>query len=263
VIHGVSSNYACQNCCPDSFLQGWVSPGWDQGFIGDTGWWYAWEQAQNCCGSWQSPFHPSAGWSGSDFGICSCDGIGFGFMEAPGTSTISASWSSYRWGSFESGNPNECNSIEENVLADAICEVLFGSVDFTTVTFSNITANFNQFGSATLNMGNASGGTTACTQSASNAFDIVVKFNLPSGAASISHPSVGTFVTDNSRQQWQYTSFSFENVSYSAPPHGDMRINLFRARPNAPKDSISLQIRGTYESGETWTGSATVHLACP
>lgn len=263
VVSGISSNYACQNCCPDSFLSGWVDPGGVTGFIGDSGWWYAWEQTQNCYGTWQSPFQVLPNWSSSNFGVCSCDGFGFGFSEGPGLSTMSATWSSYRWGSFESGNPNECIPIEENVLAEALCEVLFGDVDFTTVRFSDITSNFNQFGSATLNMGNASGGTTACTQSASNSFDIVVKFNMPSGASSIAHPSVGTFVTDNERQQWQYTNFSFENVSFSAPPRADMRIRLFRARPNAPRDSISLQIRGSYGSGESWTGSATVHLACP
>jgi len=32
---GVSSNYACQNCCPDSFDSGWVDPGGGFGFVGD------------------------------------------------------------------------------------------------------------------------------------------------------------------------------------------------------------------------------------
>jgi hypothetical protein len=263
VVHRISSNYACQNCCPDSFLSGWVTPDSITSFIGDSGWWYAWEQTQNCYGTWQSPFHPSfPNWSGSNF-VCSCDAFGFGFSEGPGSSTISANWSSYIWGSFESGNPNECSAVEQPVLADALCDVLFGDVDFTTVTFSNISANFNQFGSATLDLGTANGGTGACTQGASNTFQITVNFNMPSGASSISHPSVGTFVTDNDKQKFSYTSFSFQNVSFNAPPHGQMVIGVFLARPAAPRDSISLRIGGRYPNGDSWTGSATVHLVCP
>ena len=153
--------------------------------------------------------------------------------------------------------------MEENVLAEALCDVLLGDVDFTTVSLSDISANFNQFGSATLNLASASGGTGACTQGASNTFSITVSFNMPSGASSIKHPSVGTFVTDSDRQKFSYTSFSFPNPSFSPPPHGQMVIGLFLARPNAPRDSIALRITGAYPNGDSWSGGATIHLVCP
>jgi hypothetical protein len=123
VAKGVSSNYACQNCCPDSFDSGWVDPGGALGFVGD--WWnfQAREQTVNCYGSPNSPFNPWPSWDSANSNVCSCMG-GLGAGELPGFTSILAHWTSYEWGSFESGNPNECYERPIDVLADALCEVL-------------------------------------------------------------------------------------------------------------------------------------------
>ena len=176
----------------------------------------------------------------------------------PGEAIFNAGWTADAW-FFSTGG---CDYSPVEVLREALCEVLSERADFTTVTFSNISSDLNQFGSATLNLGNASGGTGACTQGASNMFSIRVKFNMPEGASSIT-TGVGTFVSDNEEQKWQYSSLSFENVSFVAPPKDDMVIRLFLARPSAPNNSISLRISGRFPDGDQWTGSATVHLVCP
>jgi hypothetical protein len=120
---GVSSNYACQNCCPDSFDSGWVDPGGAFGFVGD--WWsfQAREQTANCYGSLNAPFNPWPSWDSGNWDVCSCNG-GTGTGQLPGFATMQARWTAYEWGSFESGNPNECYERPIDVLAEALCEVL-------------------------------------------------------------------------------------------------------------------------------------------
>jgi hypothetical protein len=123
VAHGISSNYACQNCCPDSFDSGWVDPGGAFGFVGD--WWnfQALEQTANCYGSLNTPFNPWPQWDSANWNVCSCSG-GQGVGELPGFTSIQAHWTAYEWGSFESGNPNECYERPLDILADAFCEIL-------------------------------------------------------------------------------------------------------------------------------------------
>ena len=261
LVRGFSSNYACQNCCPNSFFDGWVTPVQSTGFQGEQIQYIAMQQDGNCYGqvypAYQAgtPFYTS-----SDLSICNPDfNTGTTTGGVPGESIINAAWTADAWLFTPTA---DCDYTPEEVVREALCTMLFGRVDFTTVTFSNISADFNQFGSATLNLGTASGGTGACTQGASNTFSIRVKFNMPEGASSIT-TGVGTFVSDNANQKWQYSSFAFENVSFAAPPKGDMVIRLFLARPTAPKNSISLRISGRFPDGEPWTGGATVHLLCP
>ena len=119
---GVSSNYACQNCCPDSFDSGWVDPAGADGFVGD--WWtfQGREQTVNCYGSPNPPFDPWPSWDSADSNVCPCmSGIGTG--QLPGFTSIQAHWTSYEWGSFESGNPNECYERPIDVLAEALCQI--------------------------------------------------------------------------------------------------------------------------------------------
>lgn len=125
---GISSNYACQNCCPDSFDSGWVDPGGGFGFVGD--WWNftAREQTANCYGSLMAPFSVWPSWESANGQVCSCDG-GQGIGHLPGLTYLQARWISYEWGSFESGNPNECYERPIEVLAEAFCEILARRVD--------------------------------------------------------------------------------------------------------------------------------------
>ena len=123
LVKGVSSNYACQNCCPDSFDSGWVDPGGADGFVGD---WWAFqgrEQTVNCYGSPNAPFNPWPYWDSANSDVCSCVN-GIGTAQLPGFTNIQAHWTSYEWGSFESGNPNECYERPIDVLAEALCQAL-------------------------------------------------------------------------------------------------------------------------------------------
>jgi hypothetical protein len=123
VARGVSSNYACMNCCPDSFAGGWVDPGGVEGFATDTTQFSAFEQSVNCYGSLSAPYNPWPWWDSTDQNVATCDG-GMATAVGPGEAHIQAHWMGYEWGSFESGNPNECYERPIEALGDALCDVL-------------------------------------------------------------------------------------------------------------------------------------------
>lgn len=124
VSRGMSSSYACANCCGDSFDSGWVDPGYVEGTVDGITTFFAIEQDRNCYGSLLSPFlvnYPS--WSSSDPSVASCDSNGVATALNPGSTNIDASWTVYqRIAHPESGN-NECVDESLNVLASALCTV--------------------------------------------------------------------------------------------------------------------------------------------
>jgi hypothetical protein len=135
-------------------------------------------------------------------------------------------------------------------------------VNYRKVRFSDVSANFSTFNySATLNIRNASGGASACSSGASNAFTIYIDFDMPLEANSIKHPDSRTFVTDNDNQQFRLIAFDFENVDFSSKK-GTMWIRLFRI-PTKPSDRVDFNIAGT-SAGQTgiWSGGGRVHLQC-
>ena len=134
-------------------------------------------------------------------------------------------------------------------------------VHFKKVRFSNVSADFNSFNTATLNIRPAVGGSSACATDASNAFTIYIDFDLPLGANSIKHPDSRTFVGETEQQQVRYIAFGFQDVDYSTRK-GTMWIKLFRI-PSKPSDRVSFNITGTFsDKTGVWSGGARVHLKC-
>jgi hypothetical protein len=134
---------------------------------------------------------------------------------------------------------------------------------FTTVSnnVNNQSSNFSTgFGTETASV-NLDGGRQVCVGSRTD-FNITVNFNLPPGAQSIFHPDSRTFVSDSEDQQFQYLSFSFEDVSYSLRK-GKMIINLRRVRPTASDNSIRIRITGGLQAGGSYSGNAKVTFTCP
>lgn len=69
VARGISSNYACMNCCPDSFANGWIDPGSVQGFVGDTTQFNGFEQTMSCYGTLSPPYNPFPSWDSTDWNV--------------------------------------------------------------------------------------------------------------------------------------------------------------------------------------------------
>ncbi|MDQ5845792.1 MAG: hypothetical protein M3539_10920, partial [Acidobacteriota bacterium] len=122
LVWGVSSNYACQNCCSNSFYDGWITPGESTGFEGDQTWFFAMQQDANCYGQtfpeYQAGFTSFSSGAPSicDFGLNGhVTGIG------PGQAPIQAQWTADAW--FRDGN-EQCEYTPVDVLRDVLCETL-------------------------------------------------------------------------------------------------------------------------------------------
>jgi hypothetical protein len=129
LVQGVSSNYACQNCCSNSFYDAWITPE-ATGFEGDQIWLFAMQQDANCYGQtfpeYQAGFvqFNSGAPSICNFGLNGqVTGIG------PGLGGIQAQWTADSW--LRGGN-DQCEYTPVNVLRDAICEIFARRVDSVT-----------------------------------------------------------------------------------------------------------------------------------
>jgi hypothetical protein len=123
IARGTSSNYACMNCCPDSFSNGWVDPGGIDGLVGLTNQFTSFEQYSNCYGYVYEPNIAWASWDSNNYYVMSCYGDGVVMTENPGEAWAGASWSTYIWRG-DSGNPNECVPYSQNVFSNALFNVL-------------------------------------------------------------------------------------------------------------------------------------------
>lgn len=123
LIRGTSSNYACQNCCGNSFYDGWITPAEHSGFQGDELMYIAMQSDANCYGQIY-PAYPAniAKYSSTDFGVCNPNwDTGTTTGIDTGLSTISASWTGDAWfmniGEY-------CDYTPVQALKEALCEVL-------------------------------------------------------------------------------------------------------------------------------------------
>jgi hypothetical protein len=123
IARGTSSNYACMNCCPDSFSNGFVDPGGTDGLVGLTNQFTSFEQYSNCYGYVYEPNIAWSSWDSSNYYVMSCYGDGVVMAENPGEAWAGATWSAYIWRG-DSGNPNECIPYEQNVFSNALLNVL-------------------------------------------------------------------------------------------------------------------------------------------
>ena len=121
--HGLSSSYACANCCPAGFYDGWCDPGSVAGLPGDTTQFRAWQQNEDCYGTLLEPFLRAAGWSSLDTAIATVTTGGLATARNPGSTQIRANYGTqYVW---ELLGPSEsCYRTSINPIADAICDVV-------------------------------------------------------------------------------------------------------------------------------------------
>ncbi|HXG67138.1 MAG TPA: Ig-like domain-containing protein [Blastocatellia bacterium] len=95
LARGLSSSYACQNCCGDSFYQGSCLPNPVIGIPGSTNQFTAQEQDKDCYGNLRTPFVVSASWNSDNTAVATVTSYGLATARAPGSATIWARWEAY------------------------------------------------------------------------------------------------------------------------------------------------------------------------
>jgi hypothetical protein len=185
IAGGISSNYACMNCCPDSFSGGWIDPGGIEGFVGENLQVSGLEQTVNCYGSFNAPYNPWPSWDSTNWDVLGfCSDPGLGSADGPGTANAQARWLAYKWGSFESGNPNECYERPIDVLVEALCDVLSPEILLKNAKILTVSGDFSGFSAATqtatLKMGSSQHAIPICGDDP-QLFTITVNFTLPPG----------------------------------------------------------------------------------
>ncbi|HLA10738.1 MAG TPA: Ig-like domain-containing protein [Pyrinomonadaceae bacterium] len=98
---GVSNNYACQSCCPDSYVASTVEPVTASVEIGGTMAYVAKEQRSTCNGQPAGWYTVGAAWSSLDNSVATVSSGGVATGVAPGSANIKATWTAYsRFPSF-------------------------------------------------------------------------------------------------------------------------------------------------------------------
>jgi len=110
-VLGVSSNYACANCCNDNPTDARVTPSSADGVVGGSQTFIATQRLGDCYDGGSAPMEvDDATWQSSDEGVASVS-VGMATGQAPGTVTITAHWwatsYTYRFGGIEFGDYGE------------------------------------------------------------------------------------------------------------------------------------------------------------
>jgi hypothetical protein len=120
--HAMSSSYACANCCPASFYDGWCDPASVVGLPGDTTQFRAWQQNEDCFGTLLEPFLRSAGWSSLDTAVATVSTGGLATAQDEGSTHIRANFGTqYVWELLQPSH--SCYRTSINPIADALCDV--------------------------------------------------------------------------------------------------------------------------------------------
>jgi hypothetical protein len=118
---GISSNYACLNCCGNSFYDGWVTPEEVIGFTGDQTQLHAYQRDANCYGQPYLPYTVGAGFNSFAPSICDSTYGGLTTPTGLGDAWIQGGWIADAW---YVGLNEQCEYNPQSVLRDAICQAL-------------------------------------------------------------------------------------------------------------------------------------------
>jgi hypothetical protein len=139
-VLGVSSSYACQYCCANSFYQAGLSPENTAALgVGNTLQFVAYEQDKNCYGNPLTP-HPvinGVTWTSTNTSAATINSSGVATGVAPGSTGINASWTVTTWTAFWQG----CSSYSYQITSPSTALNVFGVRilrDGTDITGSTI-----------------------------------------------------------------------------------------------------------------------------
>ena len=255
LVKGMSSSYACVNCCADSCAQTWIDPNSVVGFPGDTSQFAPMQQNEDCFGNSLTPFNVfGASWSSSNTAVATVDSSGFATAQGVGNTNIGATWSAWLWDM----NPNNtCFKTHIFPSPTALCDVFGQDVHFTTVSLldTDRQASF-LLNVATLNIRTTTG-PDAC---GGDSFWIRARFDLPEfNRGCCSGPD--TLARLDTKNQFNLLDAAFfENESHLS---GFADVRLKRVNNQASGNRLQIHISGTFQNGSSYTSLGLVHLTCP
>ena len=130
LVSGISSNYACQNCCGNSFYDGWLTPAESTGFEGFQQQYIAMQRDANCYGQLYPAYQASIPSFGSiDTSICNTTWQGMTTGVGPGETFIQGGWMADAW---FMGLNEQCEYTPADVLREAICQACTKPTNETT-----------------------------------------------------------------------------------------------------------------------------------
>ncbi len=186
-----SSNYACQNCCPNNFFDGWLTPVQSTGFQGDQIQFIAMQQDQNCYGQVYPPYQAGlASYTSSDLSVCNPDfSTGTTTGVGPGGAFINGAWMADKWLFTPTG---DCDYTPEEVVREAICDILTRRVDSVSPARAligqpvEVTINGSGFGTGTPTV-NAGSGITVSNVQLINTGEVRATFTISTNAPGGNH----------------------------------------------------------------------------
>lgn len=136
-VRGVSSSYACQYCCPNSFDHAGLSPetSWAIG-VGATKQFVAYETDHNCYGNPMMPHPVTYGvtWTSANTSAATIDSSGVATGVAPGSSGIYARWTATTWTSYVYGCFSTSYTIQSPTTTLNVIKVNIKLPDGTDIT---------------------------------------------------------------------------------------------------------------------------------
>jgi hypothetical protein len=95
IAKGVSNNYACQSCCPDSYVASKVEPQSGSVEVGGTKTYVATEQRSTCNGQPAGWYTVGAAWSSLNTSVATVSVFGVATGAGAGSANIKATWTAY------------------------------------------------------------------------------------------------------------------------------------------------------------------------
>jgi hypothetical protein len=249
LAQGISSNYACINCCGNSFYAGWVTPGGVSGYAGDEAQVTALQQDANCYGQPYPPYQVAAGFDSFAPSICDSTYGGLITGVAPGQATIRGGWTADSW---FSGLSDQCEYTPLDVLRDALCEMLESPITFMDVR--EVGTNNSQSFLGGINFANLS--ISSC---GGERFGMKIRFQFDPNITTITNfnstvSSTGMFaLTNHPVDDCSICYYGADNPPYT--------ITYLRKVRDTGSRSVTHTLQGTSE-GRSFTATATVTLTC-
>lgn len=91
-VKGMSSSYACQSCCADSYYDSFLLPGGVDAEVDAAADFDAYETDVDCYGNLYTYYRLTSSWSSSNTGVATVDGSGVARAVGAGQADITAAW---------------------------------------------------------------------------------------------------------------------------------------------------------------------------
>ncbi len=246
--HGLATSYACQNCCPDSFIGALASDCGIPTFPTDTSQLIGREQDQDCYGGvyeYAVNGFFFIDWLSFNPGIATVDGNGLAEGQSAGTASLRASWEATEWRSDLVHGLCKWSPVQ--ALASAACDIATPDVTFLDAKLvgSNRTGEFF-YNRATLELA-----PSVCT---GERFAVKVTFGLPNYSTSCCHSAADSYVNLLSDNKFEFAPSPVDGTIYDFfgdehPPN--VVLYLRRKANNAgTKSSLNITVGGAISK---WT----------